>query len=218
MSENSLVPVSSDVAKFDQDAMDAVAKTTAYLPRIQLYSGKSGACLKGLIGIGHYGLTRAKDDIDDLTNEIDVVVCAARAKALKLDGENIINEYDQNSDQFKQIAAESEIKDSGCMFGPEFLLWVPSVGEFVTFFMSSKSARRVSKKLFALRGEAATLGVEYIEKGKYSWHSPVISQCSETPSVLPETDKLNDEVHKFMNPPKSDVEMAKDEGEGGRER
>lgn len=217
MSDNQLIPVNDALVKFDEAAMDEVAKASAYLPRLQLYSNKSGAVAKGHIGMGCYGLTRAKDDIDDLTSSVDVVVCATRAKALQIDGDTIINNYDQSSDEFKRIAAESDIQDSGCMFGPEFLLWIPSAGQFCTYFMSSKSARRVSKKLFALRGQAATLSSEFVEKGRFSWHAPIITSCSETPSVLPDPKELAEEVEKFANPPANDG-PEKVQDEGGRER
>jgi len=213
--ENALVPV--DVLGNSDGAL-AVASSSVFLPRIQLYGGNSEACKEGKIGIGQYGLVRGKDDLEVLGAEVDVLVLVGRAKALQI-GEQIITVYDHNDPVFKEIANQSETKDSGAMFGPEYLFWVPQADTFATFFMSSKTARREAKAVHALIGFAATLKAQYIKTEKYSWHGPKIVKAVSPTFDVPDAESLKEEIHKFRNPPQSRVEAAPASSEvGSRER
>ena len=202
----------------NSDGALAVAGSSAFLPRIQLYGGNSDACKEGKIPIGQYGLVAGKNDLEVLGAEVDVLVLCGRAKALQI-GENIITVYDHTDPVFKQIAQESEVKDSGAMYGPEYLFWVPSAACYATFFMSSKTARREAKSVHALIGFAATLKAEYIKTEKYSWHGPKVVKCTAPTFDLPDGESMREEIHKFRNPPKSKVEAAGSSSEAGvRER
>lgn len=204
--ENALVPV--DVLGNSDGAL-AVASSSAFLPRIQLYGGNSNACKEGKIPIGQYGLVSGKDDLEVLGAEVDILVLCGRAKALQI-GDQIITVYDHTDPVFKQIQVDSEVQDSGAMFGPEYLFWVPSADKFATFFMSSKTARRESKAVHALIGYAATLKAQYINpaNSKYSWHGPKIVKCTSPTFDVPDAELLKEEIGKFRNPPKSKVEAA----------
>ena len=217
--DNEVALVSADVLgnqEADGGAL-AVASSSAFLPRIQLYGGNSDACKEGKIPIGQYGLVTGKDDLQVLGAEVEVLVLAGRAKALQI-GENIITIYDHTDPVFKQIAADSEVKDSGAMFGPEYLFWVPSADTFATFFMSSKTARREAKAVHGLIGYAATLKAQYIKTEKYSWHGPKVVKCTAPTFEVPDAEALKEEVNKFRKPPKSKVETVTTSSEAGGAR
>ena len=211
MTDNQLVPVELLQGPLTEYDFNKVSATGSYLPRLQLYGGNSDACKEGKIGIGRWGLT-IDDSITDLTPEVDVVILSWRPKALQIDGETIITEYDPNSDNFKKIAALSDEKDSGCMFGPEFLVYIPG-HNFATLYMSSKTARREAKNVRPLLGKAATLKCRLIKTVKYSWHGPVVVPCS-APLTLPPLSEIQGQITKFQNPPKQEVEIVSDEGTG----
>lgn len=212
--ENALVPV--DVLGADDGGALAVASASSFLPRVQLFGGNSDACKEGRIPIGQYGLVAGKDDLEILGPEVDVLVLAGRAKALQT-GSSIISVYDHNDPVFKQIQADSDVKDSGAMFGPEYLLWVPQSDSYATFFMSSKTARRESKAIHALIGFAATLKAKLINGEKYKWHGPVVVKCTAPTFTVPGADLMREQIAKFKNPPKSKIEAAGSSSES-RER
>ncbi len=205
--ENQLIP--SDLAGGAlAETFDDIVKSGDYLGRLQLFGSKSDACATGEIGIGHWGLVRG-DDITDLSGEDDIIIIGWRAKALDTSGDALIIDFDSKSDTFADIKGRAGTRDSGCMFGPEFLVYLPEQAVFATYYMSSKTARREAKKVVALEGKAATFKCRLIETPKYKWHGPVVLPCS-APVIAPPEDKVRAEWAKFANPPKSDVEVADD--------
>lgn len=188
-----------------------VAKATTFLPRLQLFTAANDDCKKGSVPMNNYGLVVAKDKIQVIGKTVDVMPLSWRPKAMEIfaDG-TIINTYDAKNDpEFKRIALKSDLPNSGCMYGPEFLIWIPVLQRFGTFFMSSKSARNeapvLKQKLDA--ESAATLDSKYIEGKKFSWQAPVVRGCS-TPLELPPMDQIADEIQRFRNPPKNEVEKV----------
>jgi hypothetical protein len=206
---NELVP-SFDEQLPVQSFSDLMAADDDFLSRIQLYSSKSNAVSEGKITPNHYGIP-TDNEVIDLGDEVDVVILSWRAKALDTsDTDNILESFDPDSDVFKDIRDRSGTPDSGCMFGPEFLIYVPSVEKFLTFFMSSKSARREARKMEPLLRCAATLKSKIVKKGKYVWAAPVVLSCSQ-PLDLPSVEVIKVKINKFLNPPKKDVSLAEED-------
>lgn len=203
------------VQKFDDKAFLEATKSGDYLPRLQLMTANSDICKKGQFPINSYALVSGQTHTD-LTATVDILVIAWRPKAIEI-GEVIITAYDVNHAEFTRIAEKSNEKDSGCMFGPEFLVWVPSVKQFATFFMGSKSTRRESPNLKALLHKGATLKSHLIETPKYSWMSPVIVPCT-TPFEIPSVPDAMEQVNKFNNPPVTEVEKVETPAAGADSR
>lgn len=207
--DNELI-AANEVAAANESALIEVGASTGFLPRIQLFGGSSDAVKEGKIQVGRYGLVRGKDQLEDLGPEVDVLVCAGRVKALDISGDTALTSYDHKSDLFKEIAAGSAEENSRKMFGPEYLIWIPSIKTLATFFLSSPTARRESATIHARLRKAATLKAKLIKGKKHMWHGPVITPCS-TPFDLPEADFLNDEIAKFANPKASEIETESTE-------
>lgn len=204
--------------QMDDKQLAAVSSSGDFLPRLQLFGGNSDACKKGQIPIAHYGLVSGKDTVEDLGKEVDIIVICARAKALRIgDDGTIITKHDPNNEEFKKIMEDSNVQDSGCMYGPEFMVYVPSSGKFATFFMSSKTARRVAGAVHARLRKAATLKAELIETKKYKWHGPVCTPCS-TPMVAPSGDDIAAAIKKFLAAKESAVETVTPAETTGRAR
>lgn len=201
----------------DDKAWGDVVAAGSYLPYISLYGGNSNACKEGLIGIGRYGLVRQKDKIEDLTAEFNVLALGWRYKAMQI-GEGIISNYNPKSEMFQKIKADSEVEDSGCMYGIEFLFWVPELPAscFATFYCNSKTSRREAQNIRPFCPDAnhgpmpMTLKTQFLQKGKYKWHGPVATQCS-TQFALPSMEEMIDQATKFANPKESEVEAVKPE-------
>lgn len=201
-----------------------------FLPRIQLVT-KGKYVDKGKISPGHYGVPEGEDDITDLGESIDVLPLAVRDKALDTTEDPPLAVFDADDAVFQDIAKRAGEKDSGCMFGPSFLVFERNTGKFYEFFCGNKSARMEAGKFssylpvsdeqaaaFNIKAQPPqplTLCAKYIERPRYSWHAPKVTKCSTPFTNLPPIERIVDEITKFLNPKASDVEKAE---EGGRAR
>lgn len=196
-----------------ESSLMEVAEAGGFLPRLQLFGGSSDAVKEGKIGVGRWGIVRGKDQLEDLGAEVDVLVVTGRTKALDVSGNDAVVSYDHKSDVFKDIAKRSEGEGSRCMFGPEYLVYIPSIKEYATYFMSSPTARREAGAIHKRLRKAATLKNKLIVGKQHKWHGPVIVPCS-NPFDLPPADVLRDVAERFSNPStEKKVEVAPAAGE-----
>jgi hypothetical protein len=215
--ENDLIP-SEGADAAEEAQLLALAQSSGFFPRLQLFGGSSDAVKEGKIQIAHYGLVRAKDQIEDLGIEVEALVCAGHSKALDVSGETALTSYDPNSDLFKQIAAGSREENSRKMYGPEYFLYIPSIQEYVTFFMSSPTARRESGAMHARLRKAATLKAQLITGKKHKWHGPVITACTSA-FEIPPVDEVQKQIQTFKDSEKSsNVEVSSTDTSNERAR
>lgn len=204
------IPQESQVAKYVSDELfDSFVST--YLPRLQLFDSNSKDVKAKNIPLSHYGLKNANNLID-LGEEVRLFVCSMRFKALDLRKDDKGNDqvksyFNPSNNDFIMVKSQSEIQNSGCLCGPEFLVYIPDVKKFATFYMSSKTMRREAPNVKALLNKACLLRTRFIEKGKFTWYGPVATACS-TPMSLPTADRLNAELVAFNNPPEILVEAV----------
>lgn len=199
-------------SKYDDSAFDTL-KDGAFLPRLQLMTSASKQCKSGDFPINCYAYIQDQD-FKDLGKNVDVLICAWRPKAMSLGG-TIITSYEQESDTFKQIQAKSNQKNSGCMWGYDFLVWVPATESFASYFCGSKTARREAPNVKARMHNRATLGSHEIKGDEFTWYGPTTSDCS-TPFNMPGKEAFKAAVEKFENPSEEGPELAPTEETGGR--
>lgn len=203
-----LVLAQTGVGKYSSDDdFNHLSTSAGFLPRLMLMSSSSNLVKEGKINQGCYGLVRSKDQVDDLTKEVPCLPLAWRSKAMKISGDEVISIYDRQNKLFQEFADLSEVQDSGCMYGPEFLLWVPSAKCFATFYCSSTTSRREAPQLRDKIGKPALLKIQLIKGKKYSWFGPVITACSVS-FAMPSVNEITEQVTKFNNPPVSEKEAA----------
>lgn len=214
---------------------DEIAQGGDFLARLQLFS-KGGAINKGLIKPGLWGIPEGDDVITDLGLTIDCLALARRPKAIDMsDADAIVVNYVLESDEFQRIAAESMGTDSGCMFGPSFLIIERSSGRFLEFFCGTKSTRSEAKKIYPYLPLTAadivarkldaephgpqpfTMKTKLVERKRFSWHVPVVSKCSTPFQALPDMDRIIKEIERFINPQADGVEKV-DEKASGKKR
>lgn len=205
--------------KYDNKDFLAVASAAAtYLPRVMLMGSQSGLVTEQKMRAGDYAIING-EKFSDLTNTVECIPLSWRPKAMRI-GDQIMSVYDTNNPEFKKIQDESSVQDSGCMFGPEFLIWIPGHG-FATLFMSSKTQRREAPALNELleQGKAATLKSHLIApKGsKYKWWGPIVTSCSSPFAQLPDPEDVRVQVEAFQNPKETEIETA-DVASSSRER
>jgi len=225
MSEELVIPSNPEtsIAKAD-DAMFADLVGGGFLPRLQLQTSNSSVCKSGDFPVNHYAHVQGKS-MKDLGKTVDVYVIAYRAKALDT-SDDLIDSYDPSSDVFISIKnrANNE-QNSGCMYGPEFLVWNEDIG-FATFFCGSKTARNIANGIRGAVPEAGesvtskggvTLGSTLIKNKKFEWQAPTVEICTDI-SGQPTAEEFTAKLHQFNNPSStSNVETAEEEETGGRE-
>lgn len=219
------------------ETFDDLAKGADFLGRLQLF-GKGKYVDKGLVKPGHYGIPVSADECIDLGATVDILTLARRPKAIDMSDKPVISVYDENSDEFKRIRAQSEVKDSGCQFGPSFLVIERSTGRLLEFFLGAPTHRPEAKKIYPAlavtendikRLDAAgidvsemkphgaiplTLKSKYIERA-FSWYVPVVLECSTPFTKLPKTELIMKEIGKFLSA-KSEVEAAPEDTKKSR--
>ncbi len=224
MSEGQLIPkdcVGGELAP--EGSFESLVSGGDYLPYLQLFGSKSDACAEGKIGIGRYGLVKDKQ-ITDIGPEVDLVIVSWRPKAVQTGDDFIVDYHPEMNEEgeitnatFKRIADLSNVRDSGCMYGPEFLLFIPVADTFATYHMNSKTGRREARNMQPLVGKAATLKNHLIEQGKYKWHGPIVIPCS-SPLELPSDEEIREQYAKFQNPPRNELEAVSDTDDKERAR
>lgn len=187
-----------------------------FLPRIQLTTFMTGAVKDEKIKAGHYGVPQAGGEITDLGESVDLLPIAVRRKALDTSSEPPLAVYDPSDPLYESIKDRSGERDSGCMYGPSFLVYERGTGQFYELFLGNATGRQeaarlapylpVSEAQAKANGVEAkgptplTLGARVIKRKTQSWHAPVVHKCSTPFNKLPDTETIVATVNKFLNP------------------
>lgn len=191
-------PVASD------DVFNDMAKSTGF-KRVQLFGSNSLEVKKGEIPCGVFAIVDGSET-KVMGKTFDCLVLDWRPKAIRIEPVMEIL-YDSTCAEFKKIQAESTVKDSKCMCGIEFLLYIPKEG-FIPYYLSNKSSMYEAKPLKALIGKAATIKTILIEGKEFSWHAPKVSSCSVPITDIPKPEDVAAEITAFRTPQAKMAEMA----------
>jgi len=199
-------------ARYDDKVFDSMAASSSFLPYLTLGGLTTKFVGSRELGLGNYGVVTSKK-CTDIGDSVDVIVLQWLPLAMRTGGETLMSLTDPSDLEFKKIVDEADIKDSGCMFGPCFLLYIPKTEQFVTYFMSSKTARNEAPNLKGLMGKGATLKSHLIKPkaSRHQWYGPLITPCSKTLEV-PAPEAIRDAGLKFGQVSVSDVETVEENG------
>lgn len=179
-----------------------------YASRIQLYSkGKTNDSGETVVDAGNFAIVDG-DSFNILGKEIDVVPLAVLDKALDCSGETPVVAFGRDNKEYQRIAEQSTVQDSGCMYGPCFLVFERTTSNFYEIFLNNKSGRSEAKRLYPFLpiGAAAAkangvkpqpprpclIKSKFIKKGKFTWFAPQVSDSTAT----------------FENPPTQEAAVA----------
>lgn len=199
----------------DRAAFAESAKSVDYLPRIQLMQGTSDLVKDEKIGVGRWALIFNKEEFVDLGNEFEALVLAFRTKAVRTT-KPIVTSFNTKSPVYQDIIADSTRPNSGCMHGPEFLMWIPSQEKYATFHCSNPTARNAASQFLPEVGKALSVmvGSTKIDNGKNKWKGPSAKPL-EVQIPLP-TEGLGDQLTRFLKVPKDNVQLAEEGTERAR--
>jgi len=173
--------------------------------RIQLCGSNNKTVKQGKFPMGHFAIVD-NDEFTDIGEEFDALVLGYRLKAMEYGDEmNIV--YDFTSDEFKRIQSEAGVKDSKCMFGPEFLLWIPEYG-FLPYYLNNKSSQFIASSLKSHKGKIVTIKVIFIEGKEFSWHAPKVVDCVMPFDNFPTQEEVDSALNAFNNPETVELEHA----------
>lgn len=232
---SSVIPEDLQLQKYDAKDAEAVTKTGDWLPRLQVFGSNTTLVKEGKATMGVFALVYTQEKFLELGKEVPFLSLTFRTKALRIptDGSAPISYYNRMSDQFKKVVSDSSAPNSGCMFGPEFMIWLPNPGCFASYFFGNPTLRRVAPALLSLmkigdgpdgkaiyKPKPALTKIHFIKGQKFSWHGALIQPYS-TPLPPPSEEfelTLREEVQKFLNPPESQVEKVEQAQDAGRVR
>ena len=208
MSQNMLIP---SAAASQDEANNALSlmQNQDYLPRLKLCQSNAQEVNAGKVDRGgNYCIIYSKDQIEDLGNEVELVVASVRTKALDCSGDDILQYFDKDSPEFLAIVEKSKVKDSECMYGPEYLVWVIGQESFATLFLSSVTARRVATDIHKELGQAAMAKSKLIEGKKHTWWGPIFKPHTATTPNLPDPEEIEKKIKQFKEEKPSEIEVA----------
>lgn len=197
------LPQSTDKQLALDQGFDALAKP-GYLPRLELKGSNSDAVKEEKVPLG-YALTYSKTNMKGLGKSINIVPIAYRLKATSLNGDAPISNYDHTSKTFRDIVAQSEVKDSKCIYGPEFLVYIQDVG-LATLHCKSKSERNVAPKIKDRLRQGLTLKVGLAENKLGKWNVIVPEDFDGNFPI--DVEKVKEELEKFENPKNDEAPEA----------
>jgi hypothetical protein len=194
-----------------------------YLPRLQLQTSNSKDCKSGEFPTNHYAIVRDQS-LTDIGTTVDVLVIQSRMQALDFsDDENVISIHDpglvdgEMTGEFAEIVERSSQSDSKCMWGIQFLVYVPVASTFATVLFGTKTSRRDAPAMLSRVGQAATLGAKKIPNKKFGdYYSMSVLTCSESLQA-PDAASVERETEKFLHPPIRVVETAEKAEEGTKQ-
>lgn len=200
------------IQKFDVSIAKGLSGS-AFLPRLQLMTGNSDKCKNNEFPINKYALISGQK-YTDVGADVNVLVLVWRPKAIDTKSDEMIVVHDVALPEFDRIKQQSKEKDSGCMYGQEFLVYIPKVEQFATFFMGTPTSRREAPNMLALLMKSATLKPEKIKTKRYTYYSPGVTMCSAT-FALPDKDECIAQIKDFNNPKAVEVKRVEREASAG---
>ena len=200
--------------KFDPDVAKRLITNVDYLARLQLMTSNSGKVKEKMFDCDHFAFIKSKDNLIDLGENVDIFVIHWRPFALDVNTTPPITVYDPKFDsegnstgEFARIENDSTVKDSGCMVGIDFLVYIPKIKEYATIFFGSKSMRREAPEMMKRLKMPATLSSKLIKTEKYTWTTTNVGDCN-TPLEVPEQNKLDKILDSFVNTKEEEREKA----------
>ncbi len=180
----------------DESFKGLVGEQNSYASRIQLFSFNSGAVTDNKIKAGHFGFVNGQD-IKDLGEEIQVMPLGVRPKAMDLSGEKPLIVYDTTNPIFAEIQSKAKAsKESNCMVGVEFLVYLPEEDVFTTFYLANATLLREAQNIKDNLAQLLKMTSKLIKKDRYSWHGMTVA-LSSVEIQIPSRDRIVAELSAF---------------------
>ena len=201
--------------KVADESLAALQKSN-FLPRLQFISKMSKFVeIDPAIPVNHFALIASDEEYKDLGSTVDVQVLSWRQKALDTGAGK--SYYNHQTEEFLEIQERSNIEqNSGCLYGPEYLVYIPEIDALATLFFGSKSLRFEVRKIQKLYegNQPVTMTSKVIEpkNGSKPYTCATPKPCA-TPIAKPNADRMTEimkEIEKFNNPKSSQTDVEEE--------
>lgn len=183
--------------RYEDDVFNDLTIQGGFLPRLNLYTGRSKIVEKALFKQNHYGVVVGKDKLLDVGETPVIVPLAYRPMALDLREKKAVAYFDPSSAKFKEVKAESLVKDSKCMAGVQFLVYIQNFG-LATYYCASKSAKMLAPHIRKLMNQFVTLGSHTVESGDFVYRAPTVV-LSNVQFEIPNMEEILAKRAEFVN-------------------
>jgi hypothetical protein len=196
-SQLALLASTGIASRYDDTIFNDLTIQGGFLPRLNLYTARSKIVQKDLFKANHYGVVVGKDKLTDLGENVICVPLAYRPMALDLREKKAVALFDPSSKAFKDVQADSLIKDSKCMAGIQFLVYVQGFG-LATYYCASKSAKMLAPNIRKLMNQFISLGSHTVEAGEWVYRAPTVT-LSNVQFDLPNMEELVAKRNEFTS-------------------
>lgn len=189
-----------------------LAKPKEWLCRVEQAANNSGAVAEGKRQGGNFYFVVKKDQEIDLGREFDAFLIEGRPCAIDFSNQKagVLNYYDPSSPDFQRVKGLAAVKDSGCMAGPQLLLWIPKIKKFASYLLANATGKQQAGIAMDMRGQWVTFKYGVGRNNKGVWAAFNIIPCA-LPGEKPDEEAFNAQLHDFLNPksgPEKDTSEA----------
>ena len=183
---------------------------------LRLMGSKSNEVETGLVKPGVWAVI-GSDEPQVLASSIVALVVHMRYRALDYSSKPVRCTTDLKDPMYAEIEANSSVKDSDCMAGPEYLLYLPETDSFEPYWLANKSSKFIHKKLLNAMRKAVTLKTVF-KQLKFNFWAPEVYSCDEV-FEIPSDDRILAAVTAFSHANvQKEAEAAEEQAEGTRAR
>lgn len=201
----SLIPVADD-ARVSVASMSALHTGKEYLPSIRFMTGKCKKVARGEAEANTYYFCRSSNSSEKIGKSFSAVVVAAAIKGMRVNQKPPLSVYPKDLDEngyptdqeFLDIVEDSNIENSGALFGYEVLMWLPAIQEFGLFFLSGASTRKLFVETVSKVMSEHTIWSSKTIETDYTWVTPEVTVSPDTSIALP-TEKQYQEALRIFN-------------------
>jgi hypothetical protein len=189
----SLIPLANkDLAAYSASVRDEMTAGGAdYLPRVQLVAATSALAAK--VSSGNFAFCKSKDNVIDLTREFQFIPINFVPKAAFLaSGQTPRSSTKLESPEYQDLLAKAKAKMDGFVYGPEFLIWVPSQEAFATYHLNNATSRKESDPLFDLFGQGAQASSTMRKGSKGNYWGPTFTPYTAPIANLPTAEEVEE--------------------------
>jgi hypothetical protein len=187
----------NQLAKFSNNLLDDMTKRGDYLPRLQLCGSNTDLVKDDKIKKGNYAYVTSKEAFIDLGCPLDIMPLCWRPLALDMMPKNPISVFDEKSALFLDIKERAKPgKNLKCTWGPQFLVWIPSIQKFAALHLGSATNRPCGTQLNDLKMKGATLTWKRCFNETHKWEGIVVNPCT-TPFTIPDPKIMTAAIAKF---------------------
>ncbi len=192
------VTSAGQMEKYNSNLLFEMTKRGDYLARLALQGSSSDLVKDDKIAKGNYAFITSKESFIDLGPSVDIMPFVWRSLALDISSKPPLAVYDETSPMFMTIMAKSKPgMNLMCMWGPQFLVWIPKIEKFAGLHLNSATNRPCGTMIDELKNKGVTLTwSKRTNDAGQKWEGIVVNPCT-TPFAIPDLGAIKTAIDKF---------------------